>query len=91
MATQPAPTTAEHREQRSDKEQEKPRDLLIVELSKRRSSGQIKRLRKGRGKLARDIGEVVDDLIASGTIKSGTPPVVIVVREQADTMFWPLR
>jgi uncharacterized protein DUF6200 len=55
--------------------------LVVVELTGRRTPKQIKRLRKGRGKLLLDIDEVVRELTDAGTIKAGAPPVVIVVRE----------
>lgn len=63
--------------------------LVVVELAKRRTSDQIKRLRKGRGKLAADIDEVVGELIAAGTVKANAQPVVIVVKE-ATSLPWPL-
>ena len=48
MATQPATTTTtvEHREQREQKERERPKEgqqLVIVELSRRRSPEQVRR------------------------------------------------
>ena len=63
--------------------------LVVVELSKRRSPEQVRRLRKGRGRLASDIDEVVDELVNSGTIKADTPPVVVVVREATSSLLWP--
>ena len=55
--------------------------LVVVELAKRRSPEQIKRLRKGRGKLVGDIEETIAELVNSGTVKADVQPVVIVVRE----------
>ena len=71
----------------SSKEHAKPEtkkssgSLVVVELARRRSAEQVRRLRKGRGKLVSDIDEVVNELVEAGTIKADTPPVVIVVRE----------
>jgi hypothetical protein len=61
--------------------------VVIVELAKRRSVEQIRRLRKGRGKLVSDIDEVLGELVESGTIKADTPPVVIVVRESSTSLL----
>ena len=59
---------------------EKPR-LVVVELAKRRTHDQVRRLRKGRGKLVTDIEKVLEELASSGTIDGAAQPVVIVVRE----------
>ena len=78
----------------SSKEHAKPEtkkssgSLVVVELAKRRSPEQVRRLRKGRGKLVSDIDEVVNELVESGTIKADTPPVVIVVRESGESLLW---
>lgn len=65
---------------------DKPR-LVVVELAKRRTPDQVRRLRKGRGKLVGDIESVIEELVAAGTIDEGAQPVVIVVREAG---FMPL-
>jgi len=62
--------------------------LVVVELAKRRSSEQIRRLRKGRGKLVEDIDAAVEELVEAGTIKADAQPVVIVVREAALPLMW---
>ena len=78
----------------SSKEHPKPEhkkssgSLVVVELAKRRSPEQVRRLRKGRGKLVSDIDEVVNELVEAGTIKADTPPVVIVVRESSASLLW---
>jgi hypothetical protein len=41
----------------------------------------VKRLRKGKGRLFKDVEQVVKDLTEEGTIKSGAQPVVIIVQE----------
>jgi hypothetical protein len=86
MTTQPIA-----KEEREQRETEKPAKvpLIVVELGKRRSPEQVRRLRKGRGKLVRDIDEVMDELVEAGTVKSDTQPVVIVVRE-AVPLLWAL-
>ena len=78
----------------SSKEHAKPEtkkssgSLVVVELAKRRGPEQVRRLRKGRGKLVSDIDEVVNELVEAGTIKADTPPVVIVVRESSASLLW---
>jgi hypothetical protein len=85
MAQQPG--TAEPRSQTKEGH-EKPQ-LVLVELAKRRSPKQVRRLRKGRGKLMADIDDVIADLTEAGTIKAGAQPVVVVVREMVP-LPWPL-
>ena len=58
--------------------------LLVVDLGKRQSAKQVKRLRKGRGKLVGRIDQIVADLVEAGTVKAGAQPIVIVVRERMD-------
>lgn len=80
-----ASTATEHREP------EKPAkpQLVVVELARQRTTQQIKRLRRGEGKLVADIEEVLRELTGTGTIKADSQPVVLVVREAA-ALPWPL-
>jgi hypothetical protein len=87
MATQP--TAREEPEQRETERQNKL-PLVVVELSRRRSPEQVRRMRKGRGRLLIDIEDAVEELVKAGTIKSGTQPVVVVVREAALPLLWAL-
>ncbi len=90
MATQ-GTSSAEQREPRAQREQEttsKP-ELVVVELGKRHSRKQIKRLRKGQGKLVGRVEDIVDELTQAGTVKAGAQPVVIIVREKTN-LPWPL-
>jgi uncharacterized protein DUF6200 len=91
MAQQPATTTTEPRQPPKAESPDKPQKLVVVELAKRRSPEQIRRLRKGRGKLMTDIDDVVADLTQDGTIKADAQPVVIIVREAVPLPLpWPL-
>jgi hypothetical protein len=82
-ASEPEPPPA------SKGETEKPGSrLVVVELARRRSPRQVKRLRSGRGKLVADIEDVIDELVKSGTIERGSAPVVIVVREVSAHPIW---
>jgi hypothetical protein len=83
-------STAEHGEQHVHREHEvtgKPH-LVLVDLSRRQSPRQVKRLRKGRGTLVTRIDEIVEELVQSGTVKAEAQPVVIVVREKV-SLPWP--
>jgi hypothetical protein len=66
--------------------------LLVIDLDKRQSRKKVKELRKGRGKLFKRVEGIVADLVADGTIKAGSQPVVIIVREEVPSplpMLWP--
>jgi hypothetical protein len=74
-----------------DAEKDRASQLVVVELARRRSPEQIKRLRKGGGRLVKDIDDTVHELVKSGTIGADAQPVVIVVRETlASSLLWPL-
>jgi hypothetical protein len=77
MATTAAGAT-EHREPR---DKVGKAEIVIVDLDKVQTSRDVRLLRKGRGKLARRVERIVNDLIEAGTVKSTAQPVVIVVRE----------
>jgi hypothetical protein len=79
MATPTASTT----EQRESREQASKSQIVIVDLDEAQSPQQVRRLRKGRGKLMTRVERIVNDLIESGTVKSTAQPVVIVVRESS--------
>ena len=55
--------------------------MVIVELDEPQSSVAVKRLRKGKGSLYKNVEQIVKDLTDEGTIKSGAQPVVIIVQE----------
>ena len=85
MAT--APSTAEHRESREPDKGGKSQ-IVIVDFGEAQSSQQVRRLRKGQGKLVTKVERIIGDLVADGTVKSAAQPVVIVVRE-LPSPFWP--
>lgn len=77
MAATAAGTT-EHREPRDAAGKA---EIVIVDLDKVQTSRNVRLLRKGRGKLARRVERIVNELVEAGTVKSTAQPVVIVVRE----------
>jgi hypothetical protein len=85
MATQP---TAKEEHEPSLSEKHGKSSLVVVELAKRRSPEQVRRLRKGHGKLLTDVEDAVEELVKSGTVKAGAQPVVIVVREATLPLQW---
>ncbi len=68
--TTPPPTTHPH----SD-------GPVIIDLGKKKRS-QVRKLRKGRGKLVARVNELVADLHNNGTVASKGQPVIVVVREK---------
>jgi hypothetical protein len=61
--------------------------IVVVDIEQVQSSLQIKRLRKGHGKLMNHVERILNDLIEAGTVKSTAQPVVIVVREYPSSLF----
>jgi uncharacterized protein DUF6200 len=55
--------------------------VVVVDLGEPQSSVAVRDLTKGKGKLFKHVDQIVKDLVAQGTVKSGSQPVVIVVRE----------
>jgi hypothetical protein len=55
--------------------------VVVVDLGAPQSSVEVQRLTKGKGKLFKHVDQIVKDLVAQGTVKSGAQPIVIVVRE----------
>jgi hypothetical protein len=62
-------------------EKETGRAQIIVDLGEAQSPAQIRRLRKGKGKLFHHVERIIDDLVHAGTVKSSAQPIVIIVRE----------
>lgn len=57
--------------------------LLVIDIGKKQKKKDIKRLRKGRGKLTDKLKDVIDELRADNSIAADAQPIVIVVREKA--------
>ena len=64
-------------------------ELVIVDLGSR-SAKQVKMLRKGKGKLVREVEDCVAELKAAGAINTAAQPVVVVVAEKAVSFAKPL-
>jgi len=54
---------------------------VIVDLGKHRRK-QIKRLRRGEGKLMDDVNDTLEEMRTAGTLSPASQPVVIIVRER---------
>lgn len=54
---------------------------VIIDLGKRRRK-QVKKLRRGEGKLLNDINGAVEELRTAGTLGADAQPVIVVVREK---------
>jgi len=68
-------------EQAREHEKASKSQIVVVELADPQSSRDVKRLRKGQGKLFTHVERIVSDLAEAGTVKASAQPVVIVVRE----------
>jgi hypothetical protein len=88
MAQAPSVTPQREQAQPKDNKEAAKSQLVVVDLGKRQSRKQVKRLRKGRGKLVRRIDEIVAELVETGTVKADAQPVVVVVREETP-LPWP--
>jgi hypothetical protein len=66
---------------------------IIVDLGKKRRK-QVKKLRRGTGKLMDEVNGTLQELKNAGTITSNSQPVVVVVRERRrgskNPLLWPL-
>lgn len=54
---------------------------VIIDLGKRKRK-QVKKLRRGEGKLLDDVNGAVAELRTAGTLNSDVQPVIIIVREK---------
>src|SRR5262249_1048673 len=79
-------STAEHREHRPVEKSDKPQ-IVVVDLGKRQTAKQVRRLRRGRGKLMARVEGIVNDVVTAGTVKASAQPIVIVVREDMSELF----
>ena len=62
-------------------------NVLIVDMGKRKKK-DIKRLRRGRGKLMDRISNTMGQLKEEGEIPEGSPVVVVLVREKRKKSGW---
>jgi hypothetical protein len=76
----PATGASEQREAREHDKAGKSQ-IVVVDLGEAQSTRDVRRLRKGKGKLMTHVERIVSDLVEAGTVKSSAQPVVIVVRE----------
>lgn len=56
---------------------------LVLEMDQVYSHKQVKRLRKGKGKLSRHLNELLEELEDNALLPQGVMPVVVIVRERA--------
>jgi hypothetical protein len=54
---------------------------VVLDLGKHRRK-QIKRLRRGQGKLMDDINGAIEELRLAGTLGAASQPVVIIVQQK---------
>ena len=54
---------------------------VIIDLGKHRRK-QIRRLRRGEGKLMDDVNETLEEMRTAGTLSPASQPVVIIVQQK---------
>jgi hypothetical protein len=55
--------------------------MVVLDLGKKKRR-DVKRLRKGRGRLMKRLNETLEGLREDGTIAESSQPIVVVVRER---------
>jgi hypothetical protein len=61
--------------------------VIIVDMGKKKRK-QIKRLRRGGGKLMEQVGKAMEQLQAEGEVNADSPVVVVIVREKRKKSGW---
>ena len=60
---------------------------IIIDMGKKKKK-DIKRLRKGKGKLMSDVDNCIQELREAGEITSSVRPVVVVVAQKQTRQRW---
>jgi hypothetical protein len=61
---------------------------IVIDLG-RKNRKQVKRLRKGRGKLLDKVAGVIDGMRATGALQPNAQTVIVVVREKEERgLLW---
>ena len=60
---------------------------IIIDIGKKKKT-DIKRLRKGKGKLMSDVDNCIQELREAGEITSSVRPVVVVVTQKQTRQRW---
>jgi hypothetical protein len=74
-------------EQNSESRPAGAEDAIIIDLGKKKRK-DVKRLRKGEGKLMDEVKYCVEELRDAGAIEGPARPVIVVVREKAGSRRW---
>jgi hypothetical protein len=61
---------------------------IIIDMGKKKKK-DIKRLRKGKGKLMGDVDDCIQELREAGEITGSVRPVVVVVAQKQTRQRWP--
>ncbi|HEY2322813.1 MAG TPA: hypothetical protein VGJ82_08105 [Thermoanaerobaculia bacterium] len=83
-ASTPSPSTTATTASSSSQPVMAEHDLPIVLDLGSKSRKQIRRLRKGRGKLMNRVNTVVEELKTNGNISATAQPIIIVVKQRKD-------
>ena len=74
-------------EQNSGSQPAAAEDAIIIDLGKKKRK-DVKRLRKGTGKLLDQVKCCVEELRDAGAIEGPAQPVIVVVREKSARTRW---
>ena len=66
----------------TDENSTKKKGMLVIDLGSHKRK-LVKNLKRGEGKLARDVESTVDELRASGAVDGKAQVIVVVVKEKA--------
>lgn len=67
--------------------QPKPPSPVIIDLGKKKAKS-VKQLRRGEGDLMGDVRDAIDELVSTGAVANGVPPVIIVVEAKPKAPVW---
>ena len=76
-----APSTENTEARKASSDTSSSPSPLIVDLGKHRRK-QIKRLRRGEGKLMDDVNDTLEEMRTAGTLSAASQPVVLIVRQR---------
>ena len=64
------------------------RDPVVIDLGRHRKK-KIKQLRQGTGPLLDEVNGVINELRTAGAVTGTVQPVIVIVRERADSSKFP--
>lgn len=75
------PTNMETKVAHGDAQADPDSAPILIDLGKKKAD-DVRKLRKGKGKLLRQVEDAIQQLQSAGTISSTAQPVIVVVTER---------